>query len=686
MNESMWVYDIETYPNIFTACFINALTGEKRQYEISERRDDSEYLKEFLKWFKVTNVKAVGFNNLGFDYPVLHDFMNGGNTYDKAQEIITSDSRFGNMIWDNEMLFPQIDLYKIHHFDNQAKRTGLKDLEIAMRSESVQDLPFPPGTCLTYDEMDELHVYNEKDVRETLAFLKESIGAINFREDLSKQYGKNFTNFSDTKIGSEIFTIELERQGVEMYYRDSNGRRAPRQTWRTSIPVREIILPYINLERPEYVTIKDLFASFNIVETKGSFADIDVTEWPEEWLCPKEEWPATFSIKTDKEGRKVASSLHVRVDGVTYFFGTGGIHAAKNNSTYHSDDEMVIEMRDVKSYYPNLSIRNNIYPEHLGAKFCAVYEELYDRRVNTPKSDPINGALKLALNGTYGNSNNQYSPFYDPKFTMSITINGQLGLCMLVEQLIRIPNLKMINVNTDGVGFIYPRKYRNLVDVICEWWEGVTKLVLEREEFKSFYQRDVNNYIGLDEHDKVVRKGAYEYKIDWHKNPSQLVVQKAVEAHLIYGADVASFILSHTDPYDFMIRAKVQRNCSLYFGDRETQRITRYFVAVNGHEIVKVTPTKAKHGTWKKARGVSDDEYDTWANMHHDTDAKRDANGVPHNPKIHTKNRAVNEDSKSRMAAGWQCVECANVSDFDWSNVNYTYYIEEAMKLIDTVR
>lgn len=43
------------------------------------------------------------------------------------------------------------------------------------------------------------------------------------------------------------------------------------------------------------------------------------------------------------------------------------------------------------------------------------------------KGTPENAMLKLALNSVYGDSNNQYSVFYDPMYTMKITVNGQLS-------------------------------------------------------------------------------------------------------------------------------------------------------------------------------------------------------------------------------------------------------------------
>jgi hypothetical protein len=75
---------------------------------------------------------------------------------------------------------------------------------------------------------------------------------------------------------------------------------------------------------------------------------------------------------------------------------------------------------------------------------------------NTKKGTPRSNAFKLAANGTYGNSNNEYSVFYDPRFTMAITINGQLMLCMLAEWLLSVPTVRFAG-NTDGITYTIRR-------------------------------------------------------------------------------------------------------------------------------------------------------------------------------------------------------------------------------------
>ena len=103
--------------------------------------------------------------------------------------------------------------------------------------------------------------------------------------------------------------------------------------------------------------------------------------------------------------------------------------------------------------------------------------------------------LKLALNGVYGDSNNVYSVFYDPLYTMKITLNGQLLLCLLAEKLMQYRDLEMIQINTDGLTVRIPRNMKSYVDDIRAWWEEVTGLELEEAVYSRMFIRDVNNYI-----------------------------------------------------------------------------------------------------------------------------------------------------------------------------------------------
>lgn len=291
------------------------------------------------------------------------------------------------------------------------------------------------------------------------------------------------------------------------------------------------------------------------------------------------------------------------------------------------------------SYYPSLAISNRLYPAHLGEEFCDIYADMKQQRLAFKKGTPENLMLKLALNGVYGDSNNKFSPFYDPQYTMSITVNGQLLLCMLYESLREVPGLKLIQMNTDGLTVKVPRKHLPLVEEKRVAWQTLTKLDLEEAIYRFMHIRDVNNYIAVGEDGKVKRKGAYEYDIEWHQNHSSLVVKKAAEAKIVHGRDIREFIFEHTDDFDFLLRTKVPRGSVLLadYGHGLTevlQNITRYYVAKQGPELVKMMPPiKDK---WRKI--------------------------------------AVNK--------GLCVAECNKFTGIDRENLNYDWYIEQAEKLL----
>lgn len=462
-----YVHDIENYPNVFLFGAIHALTETPYIFEISHRRDDRQAFYLFTEYLREHRAEEIGYNNLGYDYPVQHSILNNimyitnADIYKKGDSIINAgdENRFAHMVWEKDWIVPQLDLYKIHHFDNQAKRTSLKTLEFNMRMENIEDLPFTPGTYLTDSQIDTLRQYLIHDLKATLMFYKHSKKLIDFRRELSAKYGRNFMNHNDTKIGKDYFIMELEKSGIQCF---EPGSRKPRQTHRLSIALNSVIFPYVRFEQPEFNRVLNWLRQQVITETKGVFTD-----------------------------------LSADINGFSFDFGTGGIHGSIESQTIRSTENYVIIDLDVASFYPNLAISNELYPAHLGKQFCAIYKNVYDMRSSYPKGTPENAMLKLALNGVYGDSNNVYSPFYDPAYTMAITINGQLLLCMLAEELLKIPGLSMIQANTDGLTVYVPRVFTGQVEQVRHAWEKLTRLQLEEAIYDVMFIRDVNNYIAV---------------------------------------------------------------------------------------------------------------------------------------------------------------------------------------------
>ena len=639
-----YIYDIETYPNAFTIGIIHTVTEQRWYFECSARQNTLHHFREFMNILSANNCRMVGYNNLGFDYPVIHDIYNNAfitveEIYTKAMSIIKGQNRFGHMIWESDRVVEQLDLFKIHHFDNKARSTSLKVLEFNMRMDNIEDLPFPVGVDLTHEQIETLVDYMWHDIKATLLFYRESINHIKFREELTTKYNRDFMNHNDTKIGKDYFIMQLEQSGVQCYGRDAKNRRAPIQTLRPQIALSDAILPYIQFEHPEFQRILTWMKSQTITETKGVFKGVNCT-----------------------------------VDGFRYDFGTGGIHGSVESQIVYSDDEYMIDDRDVASYYPNLAIANNLYPEHLGQRFAEIYVDVYKQRQQYKKGTIENGMLKLALNGVYGDSNNQYSPFYDPQYTMSITINGQLLLCVLAEQLLKTPNLTVVQINTDGVTVRYPRVYKDHVNAVCDWWEKLTNLQLESVEYNRMIIRDVNSYIAETIDGKLKRKGAYEYELEWHKDHSCLVVAKAAEAALVRGEDIAEFIYNHQDVFDFMLRAKVPRGCRLEWGGDVLSNIVRYYVSTDGDILEKVMPPKGTPGEYKRAAKLTDAYFE----------AVMDEIGPGvWDERIHTKSKTKYDDEvRTGICTGWTVQPCNDMTGHTFSDINYDYYIKEAEKLV----
>lgn len=719
----VWIYDIETFKSCFTVVTANPHFKRMEVFEISNRKNDEKRLRKFLGKLYKEKATMVGFNNMGFDFVVLIKFLTergltSEDFHEYANEIISAqndeDDKFKYRVPKNKEWIRQIDLYLINHFNNKARQTSLKMIEFNMRSDMIEDLPYNPSDDLTDEQIAEVIEYNKHDVMMTLDFYKECLGAVKFRDELSKKMGIDVTNFDDTKIGKQFFIQELEKKDPEICYREIKGRKVMRQTKRKKIDLGEVIFDYVKFNRPEFKAVHEWLSKQVITETKGVFTDIEehllgnlakyanmttksvklkttelkgrdirkpyldklktelshesrievedelygvpaqseIDELKREHPCGWVERNYLKSGKTTWNFKwRIAETLNTVVDGFQYDYGVGGLHGSTAGCSYAQDEDTRIMSWDVASYYPNLSIKNKLYPEHMGETFCDIYEGLYNQRKQYAKGTPENALLKLSLNGTYGASNDQYSPFLDPKFTMAITLNGQMLLSMLAEWLItECQTLKIIMVNTDGLEFtVHPSEVDKSTEV-CHKWEKLTKLVLEGDEYTKLFIANVNNYVGVFINDKVKRKGAYEYEgLGWHQNQSALIIKRAAVLEMTDNIPVEKTIKACKDPYDFMLRTKVPRSSRLelryydeggYLIDTQLQQnITRYYIANDGGRLIKVMPP------------------------------------LPKDPE---KERDIGID------ASWLVKTCNNMKSFDW-DINYDYYISEANKLVEAV-
>lgn len=638
-----YIYDLETYPNIFTFAGKFRGSSERQLFEISDRKNEIQELLTWLYYLKNLNVEMVGFNNLGFDYPIIHELMTNPYTfsYKRASDLATIIIKGAGLqrIPFYERLIPQVDLYKLNHFDNESKRTSLKALQFAMRSKSVEDLPFDIRD-LNNQEKDQLCRYNHHDVDETELFLDKTEHMIDMRREYLNDgvLTGDVLNFSDVKIGTEYL---ISRLGKEKCF---SGRK-PRQTFRDIIDFKNIILPKIHFKTDLFNEVFNWFKQQRIVVATSD--------------RPK---------------------LQIKLSGLDFHFGVGGVHASADNKIFETDEDYQIVDIDVAGMYVAVAISNRFAPEHLGDAYVDAYRQIKDDRARYAKGSARNAALKLAGNGAYGNSNNPFSPFYDPKYTFSVTVNGQLQILQLVELIDLLPECELIQANTDGITVRIKKSIKYLFDIWCKEWEKMTGLVLEEVLYKRMIIRDVNNYIAETMDGKIKRKGAYWYPLNekeydgwWNKDFSNLASKKAAEKVMLESWPVEIALRLVTDPFDFMLRYKAAGSAKIYIGDTPQLKTVRYYVSKSGQPMRKFALPKGEIGEYKRKNKLTDKFFN---------DVIKEIGKGVWDARIHTGNKTKYSVVETSIQSGWLVKECNIADKFDWSDVDWKYYIEESNKII----
>lgn len=568
MKSNIYVYDIEVYINCFTYTALNIESKEVIQFSIWK---DINELQSLLEHFKT--VKGhIGFNNINYDYPILHYIINNQSNleklptdeitktiYEKSQQVIQTEFSY---IKKNYVKIPQLDLYKIWHFDNKARATSLKKLEIAMRYDNVQDLPFYHGDDITeQQDYQTLLDYNLNDVKATYQFYLKTISKIDLRKQLYKIYGLECINLPDSKIGEEL-SLKLYCDETE-----SNLYQVQKlRTKRSLLKFKDCIPNYIRFQTDEFNQVVNYLETIEVKEIKDSF------------------------------------KYNVEYKGFTFDLGTGGIHGCIKAGMYQEDDEFTIIDVDVASLYPSLAIANNLYPKHLGEEFIKVYKEgIVEPRLDAKRrgDDVMSAGLKLAANSVYGKSNSEYSWLYDPLYTLQTTLSGQLSLLMLSEQvMLHIKDLTMLQINTDGLTVLIPRTEEERFFNYCKEWEQETNLVLESVSYKQMVIRDVNNYLAESVSGKVKLKGCfktYEEMIkdeEYHKGFNQAIVPHALKEFYLNGVDVEQTIMNCNNIYDFCksFNTTAGWKCETVKDDIITpqQKTNRYYISNDGSVFRKL--------------------------------------------------------------------------------------------------
>lgn len=250
-------------------------------------------------------------------------------------------------------------------------------------------------------------------------------------------------------------------------------------------------------------------------------------------------------------------------------FGNGGIHSVYSKDLYvESDDEWCLVNVDAASYYPSMLIQFECLSR--AVKNPKVFENIFNERIylkhkedKTPEEDDIQLADKLVLNTTFGASGNKWLDLFDPYMCTRCCRLGQIFLASLACKLVReVPDLKVIQSNTDGILVYVKRKYLNLVQKLQDEWTSVSGINMDRDDVEKIWQRDVNNYLLVKDSGKIKRKGLWLMET-WTKpgyfliSPlTAFVCSKAAINFYINGDDIVRSIVKNEDLLDFCITCK----------------------------------------------------------------------------------------------------------------------------------
>jgi hypothetical protein len=600
-----WIMDYETLTNCFVGVFQHYKNENRRIFIVHKLKNDFPQLVDFLIKCSKEGQWHISYNGLAFDSQLTQYIMLAKDEllskdpdaiceslYAKAQRIIENqDAREFSEYPEKDLLVKQIDLFKLNHWDNPAKRSSLKWIQFSMDWHNLLDMPIHHTTYVeTHEQIRTIVEYCINDVKSTREIYYKSQDQIALRQALTKEYGINLYSASEPRISKELFLHFLSKK-LPMKKYDIKQLR----TKRSEIVVDDILLDYIKFERIEF---KQLLANFrkkvlDPINTKGGF------------------------------------KYSVRYKGVTTDFGLGGLHGCTTPGVYEAKDGMIIMTSDVTSFYPNLAIRNRWSPAHLPKdEFCELYEWFFEERKKIPKKDPRNYVYKIILNSTYGLSNDQNSFLYDPEFTMRITINGQLSLAMLYEMICEaIPEAIPLMQNTDGLETMIPSNKKGLYLEICRKWEELTKLQLEHDQYQKIVLADVNNYIAVydwkevtvDEYEKVLGKtpstyhskeedgkyylaatkckGRFEFtELALHKNKSFLIIPMAVFNYFVKGIKPQDTLVLNRNIVDYCAGVKGKGDWSFFetcvtdgeITVKKLQQTLRYYISEKGCKILKI--------------------------------------------------------------------------------------------------
>lgn len=522
------ICDLEVYRDYFLCGFLNAGTGNVRQFDMwpegpaGDQGDvygagqalNRDSIRSILQRYRI-----VSFNGIKYDLPILTMAIKGatcGELKDLSDKIIKNNLQPWAL---------GIEPIRCDHVDLFEVAPGMASLKIyggRLHCPKLQDLPIHEAASISPQDRKLLRTYNVNDLHTTKALLDHLKPQIDLREQMSKVYGLDLRSKSDAQIAEAVIVKEVT---------DATGERVLRPEIRPGTRFAYKPPPFLKFETTPVLD------AFEMIK-RASF------------LIPD------GNIQMPDELKKAV----IRIGGSTYKIGIGGLHSQEKTVSYLADDDHVLVDRDVTGYYPQIIINNNITPPHMGSVFMESFKTKKNQRVLAKKTGDktVADTLKIVLNGLGGKLNSKWSKFYFPQGFIHMTLTGQLAMLMLIERL-ECAGIAVVSANTDGIAIYCPKTLVPEMDEIIAQWERDTRFDTELTEYRSLHKHSVNSYIAIKTDGKFTLKGEYAMEELCQSkdrgiatNPANLICVEAVAMFLRDLKPVEETIANCTDVRKFV--------------------------------------------------------------------------------------------------------------------------------------
>ena len=560
-DKTVLVYDIESFPNLFTCSILNSENNKLITYEISEDKND---LGKIVALFQLKEFYFCGFNNKSYDDVLINYLIIRFDDlrYKPIFEITWLIKSMSDKIikepvanwvdYKHAYLFNSFDLMTMSF--SAKNRVGLKELEVTMGFPNVMEYEGDFSKNVPKELKDKVIEYNQNDVLATGELLNLKKNDIELRLKLNEKYKINVLSKDNVNMGMEILKKEyLEK--TNKTWDDIKDLKTPCQL----VSFKNIIFDFIQYTTP---TLQKLLEKLKKVSIDPN----------------------------NKEFREV-----FEIGGVVHNVSLGGLHSINNAEIIiPNEDELLLDY-DVDSYYPSCLIVNNLYPKHLGIEFVGIYKNIRDERVEAKKDKNsfLADAFKYAINGLSGNLQSQYSWTYDPELVVKLRINCQLMILMLIEKF-DLLGAKIVQSNTDGILIKIKKSLLPEIEKAKDEWCKLTKLSMSKEEFERFYQYDVNNYIGVKkgftetkDPELIKKKGFFADETNLGKGMSPKVIAKSLINYFVYNISPEETLKEDKDIRDYLTYQRVSRDFIVEYNGEKSLHINRFYMSTNGGILIK---------------------------------------------------------------------------------------------------